>query len=173
MELKQDFGKRGRRGLLEGLPEQAFADAIMAGVEGGQEVHFLGSQPRHAALAAQEAGEDAGETRHGPHVPLPCRMKVDAQAASLLLQGGVFGPQGVEIVRWDGPSRRHGRRLGMTSLFPLVTSATAQVNAHRRVELDFIQGREGIVLDDHPIAAERRIDGEKQALQTHVREVLV
>jgi len=31
------FGKRGRRGLLEGLPEQAFADAIMAGVEGGQE----------------------------------------------------------------------------------------------------------------------------------------
>jgi len=50
----------------------------------------------------------------------------------------------------------------MTSLFLLVTSATAQIKAHRRVELDFIQGREGIVLDDHPIAAKRRIDGENR-----------
>ena len=65
---------------------------VVAGVEGGQKIHFLGGQPRDAALAAQETGEDAGETRHGPHVPLPCRMKVDAQVASLLLQGSVFGP---------------------------------------------------------------------------------
>ena len=61
----------------------------------------------------------------------------------------------------------------MASLFPLVTPATAQVSARGRVELDFLQGREGVVLDDHPIAAERRIDGEEQVLQTHVREVFV
>ena len=78
----------------EGLPQQAFGDAVVAGVEGGQEVHFLGGQPGHAALAAQEAGEDAGETRHGPHVPLPRRMKVDALAASLFLLARRVRPAG-------------------------------------------------------------------------------
>ena len=51
--MKQDFGKGGRRGLLEGLPEQTLGDAIVAGVEGGQEVHFLDGQPGYATLTTQ------------------------------------------------------------------------------------------------------------------------
>ena len=100
-------------------------------------------------------------------------MVVDAQVASLLLHGGVFGPQGIEIVGHDGCGRWRRRRLGVAALFPLVTPAEAHVSARRGVKLDFVQGGEGIVLNNYPIAPQRRIDSEEQALHTHVREVLV
>lgn len=145
----------------------------MVRVKGGQEVHFRGSQAGDAPLAAQQACEDAGETGHGPHVPLPRRMKVDALAASLLLRGRVLCPQGIEIMGRDGPGGRRRRRLGMASLLALVAFAASQVLAGEGVEQDFLQGREGIVLDDDPIATEFPIDREEQVVQTHVGEVFV
>ena len=106
LKLKQDFGNRRGGGLREGLPQQALGDAVVAGVKGGQDVHFLGGQAGHAALAAEEAGEDAGEAGHGPDVPLPCRVKVDALAGVVAAgrprarparrrdSAGVMGPAG-------------------------------------------------------------------------------
>ena len=95
LKLKQDFGNRGRGRLSEGLPQQIFGEAIVAGVKGGQDFHLVGSQSGEAALASPEASESAGEAGQGPDVSLPGRMEVDASAAALLLCGVVFGSQGV------------------------------------------------------------------------------
>ena len=112
--------------MREGLPQQALGQAVVAGVKGGQDVHFLRVQSGHAPLAAQQPGEDAGEAGQGPHVPLPRRVKVDPLTTLLLLCGSVFGPQGVEIVRSEGTGGRHGWGLRLTSLFALVTPAPAR-----------------------------------------------
>jgi hypothetical protein len=53
------------------LPQQALGDAIVAGMKGGQDVHFLRGQAGHPALAAEETGEDAGEVGDGPRASLP------------------------------------------------------------------------------------------------------
>lgn len=52
LKLKQDFGNRRGSGLREGLPQEAFGDAVVAGMKGGQDVHFLARQAGHTALAA-------------------------------------------------------------------------------------------------------------------------
>jgi hypothetical protein len=91
LKLKQDFGNRRGSGLREGFSQQAFGDAVMAGVKGGQDVHLLRGQTGYTALTAQEAGENTRERGKRPHIPLPRRVEVDALTASLLLGGGVLG----------------------------------------------------------------------------------
>ena len=115
MELKQDVGNRGGGRQGEGLPQQALGEAVMARMEGGEDVQFRGGQSGNAALAAQQAGEEAGEIAHRPGISLPRRMEVDALVTPLFLFRGVLGSQGIEIMGRDGPGRRRGRRLGMAS----------------------------------------------------------
>jgi len=116
------------------------------------------------------SGRRRGRNSTGPHVPLPCRMVVDAQAASLFLHGGVFGRRRRDSGR-DGPAGDAGD--GWDDFpFPAGNAGRAQVSARRRVKLDFVQGREGSywTTTASPAAPDRR---RRSGLHAHVRKVPV